>query len=209
MHPGVFPSGGRHVSAFHLPGDACSRVYNGTAGSGKHHQGVNPRNSGRGSAGAISAWLLTPASATKTTVHRRRNELAAGTACHPGRSPHQPRVVESSAHRLTIARAPRSPSPCSSGGAWRKGDASRFECTHRFCVAGSVRGFENPAVIAFDALPCPTSSTTRPSTYVRAVAVPRGRALRRHSDCGGAVFEDTFQAVQGRPGCSFGCYRLP
>ncbi|XP_075534133.1 uncharacterized protein LOC142567930 [Dermacentor variabilis] len=141
---------------------------NGTADSGKHRQRV--RHSGRGSAGAISAWLLAASAETKTMAHRRRNELAAGTACHRRRSLNRPRVVEASAHRLTITGALRSPGHSSSGGAWRKGDVSRFECTHSFCVAGSARGAQVPAVMAFDALPSsPASpngacSSARPST---------------------------------------------
>ncbi|XP_075534732.1 uncharacterized protein LOC142569548 [Dermacentor variabilis] len=174
--PGILPSRGCPLSAFLR--QAWPRAFvNRTADSVKHRQRVGPRHCGRGSAGAISAWLLAASAATNAMTHRRRNKLAAGTACHPRRSLHQPRVVKASAHRLTIAGALVSPGHSSSGGAWHKRGVPRFECTHSFCMAGSARGAEGPAVMAFDApLPSSLASPTgacredEPSSAVLTVA---------------------------------------
>ncbi|XP_070385318.1 uncharacterized protein [Dermacentor albipictus] len=209
-HRGIFRIGGCHVSAFLWSGESCPRAFvDGTADSGMDHRADGPCHNGRGPAGAPTASLFVPALVTKTIAHLRRNEIAAGTTPHPRRSLHQPRVVEASAHRLTIARRVRSPGQCSNGGAWRKDDVSGLKCTHSLRLAASARGVEGPAVLAIDALPRPTASTTGASTHVRGVPVPPRRALRHYTDWGGVIFAKIlafFQAVQGRPGCCCGGY---
>lgn len=142
-----------------LPTCLCQR--NSEYCSGKQHTRGSPSHYGRESVGATTASLLAPVSAPKTMVHSRRIELVAGSSCFYRRSLlHQPRVLEASAHRLAIAAALRSFSHCSSGGAWRQGDAYRLECTHRFCVTGFAHGTDKPAVVSFDTLPFPAASPT-------------------------------------------------
>ncbi|XP_070385346.1 uncharacterized protein [Dermacentor albipictus] len=162
----IFPAGGSHVSAFLWSGESCPRAFvDGTADSGKQHRRGGPCHSGRESVGAATASLFAPASAPKRVVHSSRTQLAAGAAyCHPRRRLHQPRVLEASAHRLTIAAVLRSLSRCSSSGTWHKGDVRFLEYTHSFCIAGSACGVKNCAVVAFDARPWPAASTTRSST---------------------------------------------
>ncbi|XP_070385317.1 uncharacterized protein [Dermacentor albipictus] len=153
--PGILPSRCCPVPAFLWSRHGWPGAF---VSGGKHRQRVSPRRSGGGSAGTISATLLAASAAAKTMVHRRRIELAAGTVCHPRSS--QPRVLENSAPRLTIAGALCRPCPSCSGGAWRKGGLSCFKCTYSFCVAGCARGDEGPAVMAFHALRFPAASRT-------------------------------------------------
>ncbi|XP_075540091.1 uncharacterized protein LOC142574986 isoform X3 [Dermacentor variabilis] len=165
-HPGIFPTGGSHVSAFLWSGESCPRAFiNGTADSSKQHRRGGPCHSGRESVGASTASLFPPAPVPKTVVHSRRMELAAGAAyCDTTQGFCQPRVLEASAQHLTIAAVLCSLSRCSSSGTWHKGDVRFLEYTHSFCIAASVCGVKNCAVVAFDARPWPTASTTGSST---------------------------------------------